>query len=297
MNWIWLVAALALTVVVGAGLLACLIVRRPGLAAWTSRHVTCPDTSADAMYRRVARSVFSASMLMPSGRRCAYPALTVRVSPADLERFDVGGDLDGLREVAGQWYRDHALRAGWATPKVTHITIEADPRIRPGWVPAAEGHGAGETVTVMEQETAVEQVTEVLGVDAATEPAPSQWAAVPSQWADVDPVADEQLFLHHDGDLARLPRRSHTILGRHPASPLPLVDDMVSVRHAAIRHDPSGWNIKDLQSKNGTCVNGRPLTPGEWTPLPSGSLITLADEVLSVQVVAESTASPGVRDT
>lgn len=309
--------------------------RRAALTDWAAQRFGLPDASSEAMHRRFARALFAEHVAMPSGRRCAYPRLTLHVSPDDHARFGAEGDLEGLAEVGARWYREHALGQSWDTPTDITVEVEADPRIRRGWVPVARGHGrpGGEPVELVTvQREPDPAATRMVDEPTPTETFASQWDSaehiVQQAPTQAQPVVrpdtgvfdaatqavalggeatqavaqhEDDLWLHHDGHLARLPRRSHTIVGRHPASPIPLTDPTISSRHAAIRHDASGWYIKDLGSKNGTCVNGRRLEPGRWTALRSGSIIVVADELMSVRIAADaalaSAPSPSVRDT
>ena len=50
------------------------------------------------------------------------------------------------------------------------------------------------------------------------------------------------------------------LIGRDPDSELLLDDDRVSRRHALLAGDDDGWRITDLDSKNGTAVDGEPVT-------------------------------------
>jgi pSer/pThr/pTyr-binding forkhead associated (FHA) protein len=51
-----------------------------------------------------------------------------------------------------------------------------------------------------------------------------------------------------------------TAIGRHPENAVVLDDETVSVYHAEIVHQNGRWVIHDLESTNGTKVNGRPIT-------------------------------------
>lgn len=60
---------------------------------------------------------------------------------------------------------------------------------------------------------------------------------------------------------ARFPLKDGAnIIGRAPGNEIRLDDQSVSRQHAEISKTPSGWFVKDLGSKNGTMVNGQPLT-------------------------------------
>ncbi len=49
------------------------------------------------------------------------------------------------------------------------------------------------------------------------------------------------------------------VIGRSPGNAVRLEDQSVSRQHAELEKTPSGWMIKDLGSKNGTSVNGKPV--------------------------------------
>ncbi len=69
-------------------------------------------------------------------------------------------------------------------------------------------------------------------------------------------------------------RDATVTVGRHPACQLrfdPAEDLQVSGRHAAFTRGPAGWTVEDLGSRNGTFLNGVPLTAPE--------LLTERDEV------------------
>ncbi|MFL5349671.1 MAG: adenylate/guanylate cyclase domain-containing protein [Hyalangium sp.] len=60
-----------------------------------------------------------------------------------------------------------------------------------------------------------------------------------------------------DGTLGEFPLGPKTTLGRHPANTLRLVDREVSKEHAVIEQTGRDFILKDLNSSNGTFVNGR----------------------------------------
>ncbi len=57
-------------------------------------------------------------------------------------------------------------------------------------------------------------------------------------------------------------------IGRSQTSRVVLDDVSVSAQHALIRHTEDGWTIEDLQSRNGSLVNGRRVDGP--TPLSCG---------------------------
>ena len=54
--------------------------------------------------------------------------------------------------------------------------------------------------------------------------------------------------------------RPETVLGRDPASDVPLDDKKVSRAHARIAFRAGKYSLRDLGSRNGTHLNGRKLT-------------------------------------
>ena len=63
-------------------------------------------------------------------------------------------------------------------------------------------------------------------------------------------------------------------IGRHPTLvDAALPDDRVSRRHFRIRWNGSGFEIEDLNSANGTALNGQPLEPFQPRPVAAGDLV------------------------
>jgi pSer/pThr/pTyr-binding forkhead associated (FHA) protein len=67
------------------------------------------------------------------------------------------------------------------------------------------------------------------------------------------------------------------VIGRHPNCDLVLTDTTVSRRHARLTFRDGGWVVRDLESTNGTRVNGQyvgrcRLRPGDRLELGEQSL-------------------------
>src|SRR5438034_1290416 len=82
-------------------------------------------------------------------------------------------------------------------------------------------------------------------------------------------------------------------LGRDPGSTIVFSGDeanVVSARHAEVRHTSGGWHLVDLGSRNGTLVNGARVTGA--VPLKVGDKISLGDSgpKLTVAAVTEEVA-------
>src|SRR3990172_4267610 len=65
-------------------------------------------------------------------------------------------------------------------------------------------------------------------------------------------------------------------VGRSKKNDLVLADQWLSRIHAEIRRENSRFFIRDLESRNGTYVNGMRLS--ERVPLQNGDVITLGDQ-------------------
>ena len=63
-----------------------------------------------------------------------------------------------------------------------------------------------------------------------------------------DPVAGEHVV--------RLPAGGRIVLGRAPTNDVVLHDERASRVHAEVVATATGWLLRDLQSRNGTTVNG-----------------------------------------
>jgi hypothetical protein len=73
---------------------------------------------------------------------------------------------------------------------------------------------------------------------------------------------------------AELPvRSSFARIGQGPQNDIVLDDDSVSTSHAQIEYRSDGWFLTDLESKNGTYVNGNRLVPGVATAVPDGAMV------------------------
>ncbi len=68
-----------------------------------------------------------------------------------------------------------------------------------------------------------------------------------------------------------LPASGSVLVGRDAGADVPLGDPSVSRTHAAVLRWENGWTLLDLGSRDGTTLNGRPVTDG--TPLRPGDVV------------------------
>lgn len=88
-------------------------------------------------------------------------------------------------------------------------------------------------------------------------------------------------------DIFYILRRAITIVGREPLNDVVIPDPEVSRRHARIFWEESSFNIEDLNSTNGTYVNGRRID--QETRLASGDIIDFGE---TVRVIFEHDIAP-----
>ncbi len=75
---------------------------------------------------------------------------------------------------------------------------------------------------------------------------------------------------------------SETLIGRSPANQVRLDDNAVSRDHAAISWEDDGYLIEDLQTTNGTKVNGKRVRSSK---LEDGDRVQIGKTVLTFELV------------
>jgi pSer/pThr/pTyr-binding forkhead associated (FHA) protein len=66
-----------------------------------------------------------------------------------------------------------------------------------------------------------------------------------------------------------LPLGRSVVVGRGVQSDITIYDPTISRRHAQLTAGPDGVVVKDLNSSNGTCINGARVSTGRLTPRDS----------------------------
>ena len=65
------------------------------------------------------------------------------------------------------------------------------------------------------------------------------------------------------------------VIGRSGLAHLRIANRRISAEHCLVFWENQGWRARDLGSRNGTSINGRPLTPGQPRPLQVGDSLRL----------------------
>lgn len=95
------------------------------------------------------------------------------------------------------------------------------------------------------------------------------------------------------GDIKGQVWESETLLraGRLGTLEIVLDDSSVSRRHAEVRHNPEGWHVRDLESTNGTYVNGVRIGPGEQ-PLKARDIVQFGKVAVIVELTEATPEGP-----
>lgn len=98
------------------------------------------------------------------------------------------------------------------------------------------------------------------------------------------------------GRIRRVPLGALPAVVGRQAGPCAIVleDNLASRQHCAIERTPAGYQLRDLASRNGTRLNGSPVT--QPTPLHTGDLIKIGSAVLTFFDPAAPTPAPSADD-
>jgi hypothetical protein len=132
-----------------------------------------------------------------------------------------------------------------------------------------------------------------LGQEAFTRAAPHHWlvwdpgrwqppqrrtaplpALAPAEPRKADDLAAEALAMELK------PMNRPVVLGRAAECDLVVTDGTLSSRHLTFHQDGAGWAVEDLQSMNGSSVNGQRLAPGQVMPVPDGAQLEVGQVLL-----------------
>jgi pSer/pThr/pTyr-binding forkhead associated (FHA) protein len=83
---------------------------------------------------------------------------------------------------------------------------------------------------------------------------------------------------------ARWPIGSLTSIGRDTSNAVQLADSSVSRQHAQIVRQASGYYVQDVDSQNGTLLNGQPITAP--MPLAPGDVLQVGEVLLACELAA-----------
>lgn len=111
-------------------------------------------------------------------------------------------------------------------------------------------------------------------------PPGSETQSIPAQVARELGLARQVVTLR-EGARRREFHKTRIVLGRSRECDFPLDDPNVSRRHAVIYWETGTPFVKDLDSTNGTLLNGRPVTSGQ---LADGDVLTLGGTPITIEL-------------
>ena len=91
----------------------------------------------------------------------------------------------------------------------------------------------------------------------------------------------DALMLLHEGK--NIPITEKITIGRDPDNIISLDDCMVSRRHALVQRIKEAFFIADLNSSNGTFVNGKEIPKGKYFKLTKGDAIKIGRTEIIIQ--------------
>jgi hypothetical protein len=157
-------------------------------------------------------------------------AFRVLLHPSDYERLIAAGT--GLRDELAQQLGRHARRRGWRMLAPPVVELHPDERVPSGQV----------QVDLLAPSVTGEAESDPIEATAKLPVSPSPVSVVIFQTPDGATVSHS---------------KSVVTIGRSAENDVVVADPQVSRRHAELRAGPQGFELRDLDSTNGTWVNGR----------------------------------------
>lgn len=203
------------------------------------------------------REAQSAKVIVGPGRVLVPNSYDVELTEADATRLQEFGEA--LREQLAEMLREHAAEQGWSFVGPVSVRLVAADDLARG-------------------------VFRVRGTVQPTDSVSARASAAGTVTAPGRP----RLVPEADGAEGAPPRtipitQPVTVLGRGPEADVQVADTGVSRRHAELHLEDSGVRLVDLQSTNGTRVNGRRvgsklLRSGDRVELGTTALVYRQDD-------------------
>ena len=91
--------------------------------------------------------------------------------------------------------------------------------------------------------------------------------------------------LKHDQTETLVPRGATLKVGRAPSSDIVCDDASASRHHADLKDEDGQLSYRDLESTNGSAINGKQVRPWAWNILANGDLLTIGNWTAQVAYV------------
>jgi hypothetical protein len=187
---------------------------------------------------------------------------TVYLSPQDREQFE--GYESSLKNELQEYLSEHARREGYMLLTPPTVTFETDADLTIGEFGIATRMAQGRGAAVQEQAAPQLEAGATMVYKPRT-PLPSD--GPPPDVA----LAQEVVTLTVDGKRHEVDKR-RVVIGRSKECDIQLSDPNISRRHAELRQEGAAYWLVDLDSTNGSAVNGHRTARAK---LESGDTITV----------------------
>lgn len=94
-------------------------------------------------------------------------------------------------------------------------------------------------------------------------------------------------LLDQDANVRRITVRHDIVIGRNSECNLRLSSPQVSRRHCFLRVGRDDVSVTDLDSSNGTFIDGNRIATGKWYPVASGATLAIGPVRFSVRISRE----------
>jgi pSer/pThr/pTyr-binding forkhead associated (FHA) protein len=242
-------------------------VETPREAAETAWYRLNPPRSVPVgtLQQRIMRAAVGARVVSVRGTALVPSTFEVALHPEDLE--SIAGVQSWLGSELAAALEERAEAEGWQLHGRPVVAFVPDPERVLGRPQVRARH---ESRTVHIGDTASDPAA----------PARGPAGVVGVGW--LRPLGDH--------DPIRLTASTPVVLGRGATATVDLGDGSVSRRHCELRPAAGGWVVADLDSANGTTVNGTPLV--EPRPLLPGDELELAGRVRFVAEAFDPATAP-----
>ncbi len=192
----------------------------------------------------------------------------LQLAPDDLERF--GDYASTLCDELGRYLADYARDRGLRLVAEPRVELQPDAGVRAGSVRARARFVDLAPPTRREIDAAVEGTRRLRLADLAEARAASPAVTERGMWL------EDRLGLRAALD----PQMGIVRLGRAADNDVVIANQRVSRYHAQLRWVESSWLVYDLDSTNGTWVDGQRVFPSQPRVLGSGAELRLGDHDL-----------------
>ena len=90
------------------------------------------------------------------------------------------------------------------------------------------------------------------------------------------------LFIKDSEEEKSFELKDKLIIGRNSKADITISDNRISSKHLQVKHIDSKFYIKDLETRNGTQINGNIVIPNHYIEIRSGDKVVIGNKLLSI---------------